>query len=94
MLEIIKQVKKEIEYDIYAYCLMKNHVHLFIKEKHVGDIIKVMSKILTQNAGWFNRKYLRSGILFGDRYKSEAIEDDRLKYSGVAGHAERHYNNT
>lgn len=83
MLEFIKQVKRELEYDIYAYCLMTNHVHLFIKEKNAGDIIKIMSKILTQYAGWFNRKYLRSGALFGDRYKSEAIEDDRYLFSLV-----------
>ncbi|NLY44058.1 MAG: transposase [Clostridiaceae bacterium] len=83
MLEVIKQVKRELQYDIYAYCLMTNHAHLFIKEKNAGDIIKIMSKILSQYAGWFNRKYLRSGALFGDRYKSEAIEDYRYLFSLV-----------
>lgn len=83
MLEMIKQVKRELQYEIYAYCLMTNHAHLFIKEKNAGDIIKIMSKILSQYAGWFNRKYLRRGALFGDRYKSEAIEDDRYLFSLV-----------
>ena len=76
IVEIIKKVKKEKEYHVYAYCLMTNHVHLFIREKNAGDIGKIMSKILTQYAGWFNRKYLRNGALFGDRYKSETIEDE------------------
>ena len=83
MLELIKRVKREFQYDIYAYCLMTNHAHLFIKEKNVGDIMKIMSKILSQYAGWFNRKYFRSGALFGDRYKSEAIEDYRYLFSLV-----------
>lgn len=42
MLEMIEQVKRELRYDIYAYCLMTNHAHLFIKEKNAGDIIKIM----------------------------------------------------
>jgi len=28
ILEIIKQVKTEMKYELYAYCLMSNHVHL------------------------------------------------------------------
>lgn len=83
MLKKIKKVKDEFEYNIYAYCLMSNHAHLFIKEKHERDIVKIMSKILSQYAGWFNRKYLRNGVLFGERYKSEAIEDERYLFSLV-----------
>jgi len=83
MLELIVRIKREFQYDVYAYCLMTNHAHLFIKEKNVGDISKIMSKILSQYAAWFNKKYSRSGALFGDRYKSEAIEDYRYLFSLV-----------
>ena len=33
--QIIKVVKAEMEFSLYAYCLMTNHVHLFIKEKEL-----------------------------------------------------------
>ena len=33
MLAIIEHVKLQINIQIYAYCLMTNHVHIFIKEK-------------------------------------------------------------
>ena len=76
MEEIIAEVKAEKGFELYAYCLMTNHVHLFIRELNSGDITKIMNKILTKYVGWFNFKYERSGSLIGNRYKSEPIEDD------------------
>ena len=82
-LDVLIRVKKELDFEMYAYCLMSNHVHLFIYEKNIGDIVKVMKKLLTSYAGWFNRKYKRSGTLVANRYKSECIEDEKYFYSLV-----------
>ncbi len=76
MLEIIAEEKTIGKFEVYAYCLMSNHVHLFIKEKQAGDIKKLMHKILTKYVVWYNYKYERSGSLIGNRYKSEPIEDE------------------
>lgn len=75
--EIIFKVKREMKFNLYAYCFMTNHVHLFIKENNIGEISKIMTKILSHYATWFNIKYLRSGALFSNRYKSEPVEDER-----------------
>ena len=80
--EIIQKVLKETKAEIYAYCFMTNHVHLFLKENTLGDVSKIMTKILSHYATWFNIKYLRSGALFSNRYKSEPIEDERY-YLGL-----------
>ena len=77
LLEIVEDIKTGSEMQIYAYCLMTNHVHLFIKEKESGDIKGIMHRLLTRYVGWYNRKYQRSGSLVGNRYKSEPIEDER-----------------
>lgn len=74
--EIIKKVVAETKAEIYAYCFMTNHVHFFLKEREVGNISKIMTKILSHYATWFNIKYLRSGALFSNRYKSEPVEDE------------------
>jgi len=79
--EMLIKVKEDMHFETYAYCLMNNHVHMFIKEKVSGDISKIMIKLLTNYAGWFNRKYLRSGSLIGNRYKSEPIEDERYFFT-------------
>ena len=83
MLEIFAKLKEKESIEIYAYCLMTNHVHIFLKEKEIGDIKKVMHKLLTTYVVWFNRKYQRSGSLIGNRYKSEPIEDEKYYFSLV-----------
>lgn len=74
--QIIQRVKEETKMQVYAYCLMSNHVHMFIKENEAGQISSIMTKILSHYATWFNIKYLRTGTLFGSRYKSEPVEDE------------------
>ncbi len=82
-IKILKDVKKEKAFEIYTYCLMSNHVHLLIHENEIGDISNIMQRLLTRYAGWYNKKYLRSGTLFGDRYKSEPVEKDSYLLSLV-----------
>jgi len=67
---------KEIgDFEIYAYCLMDNHVHLLIKER--SETVSVLIKrIGVSYVNWFNNKYDRTGHLFQDRFKSEPVEND------------------
>lgn len=76
ILEIISDLKEIMKFEIYIYCLMSNHVHLIIKEANMGDISLIMQRMLTRYAGWYNRKYERSGILIANRFKSEPVETD------------------
>jgi REP element-mobilizing transposase RayT len=82
-LDILHELKQEMGFEIYAYCLMTNHVHLLLKEHSIGDISIIMKRLLTKYAGWFNRKYERSGALFGSRYKSQPLENDASLLSVV-----------
>jgi len=74
-LETIEQKKSESQFDLYGYCLMNNHVHILIREKS-DRISRIMSRIGTSYAWWYNRKYDRSGHVFQGRYGSECVEDD------------------
>lgn len=75
-IQIIKEYKGKCGYEIYAYCLMSNHVHLLIKEGK-EDLGTVFRRIGAKYVHWYNWKYNRSGHLFQDRYKSEVVENDR-----------------
>lgn len=66
--------QKEIEYEIYAYCLMGNHVHLLMKEGN-EEIGNTMRRIGISYAYWYNWQYNRIGHLFQDRFKSEPVEE-------------------
>ena len=66
----------DLNFEIYAYCFMSNHVHMVLKEKNFGDISLIMKRILTKYARWYNIKYGRSGALIANRYKSVPVEID------------------
>jgi len=74
--ERLMRYRKESEFELYAYCLMENHIHLLIKEGNepVSDTIK---RIGISYVRWYNKKYDRIGHLFQDRFKSEPVEDDK-----------------
>ena len=75
LLEILKYCKAISEFEIFAYCLMSNHIHLLLKENK-EPIELVMKRIATRFVYWYNIKYQRLGHLFQDRFKSEPVEND------------------
>jgi len=80
-LEILKEFRVALDYQVFAYCLMVNHAHILIKipsNMVIGDIMK---RIGTKYVQWYNRKYYRCGHLFQDRFKSEPVETDECLFS-------------
>lgn len=75
-LDILDYYHEECHFELYAYCLMSNHVHLLI---HTSDIpiSNIFRRINTTYAGWFNAKYNRTGFLQDGRYYSEPVDCDR-----------------
>ncbi|MEG2199940.1 MAG: transposase, partial [Anaerovorax sp.] len=74
-LQCIAQCKTISGFTLHAYCLMGNHIHLLIEVK-VEDLDQIFKRIGVRYAYWYNWKYMRSGHLFQDRFKSEPINDD------------------
>ena len=74
-LEILKKSKEKDGFDLLAWCLMPNHVHLLIKENEV-KLGTIFRRIGASYVYWYNGKYERTGHLFQDRFKSEPVEDD------------------
>jgi len=75
-LKALRELKADLAFEVHAYCLMSNHVHLLFREKQLGDISLIMKRLLTKYAMYFNRKYQRSGALIASRYKSVSVEVD------------------
>ena len=74
-LDRLIRYKKDGDFELYAYCLMNNHVHLLLREKEEA-ISSLMKKITVSFVYWYNNKYERTGHLFQDRFRSEPIESD------------------
>ncbi len=75
-LEILLKLKQMKGFNLYAYCLMTNHVHLVIKEKELRDISEIMKRLIGEYTQWFNFKYDRTGSLSENRYKSCTVKND------------------
>ena len=75
-LEILKEYQPVSGYQVFAYCLMGNHIHLLMRFDD-EPIEQAFKRIGAKYVYWFNTKYGRVGHLFQDRFKSEPIEGDR-----------------
>jgi len=60
---------------IYAWALMTNHVHILLRSS-TADLPTFMRRFLSGYAIWHNRRHRRYGLLFQNRYKSIACEED------------------
>lgn len=75
IIEIIKDIKEEVEVVIIAYCIMDNHLHLLVKVD-LDKLEILMKKINIKYAIYYNKSADRNGHVFQDRFRSEAVEDD------------------
>jgi REP element-mobilizing transposase RayT len=60
----------------YAYCLLDNHYHLFLKTPN-ANLSKGMHYLNVSYANYFSAKYRLSGPLFQGRYKSILVDQDQ-----------------
>jgi putative transposase len=75
-LSLLAIQKIKLPFFLYAYCLMSNHVHLLI-ERQTATVGRIMQRLLTGYAQYYNRRYRRVGHLFQGRYKAVLCESDR-----------------
>lgn len=79
--DLIFMDRGETLVDIGAYCLMPNHFHILIREKHEGGISLFMKKLSNAYTMYFNKRHERTGGLFEGRFKAQHVGEDRyLKY--------------
>jgi REP element-mobilizing transposase RayT len=59
----------------YAWALIPNHFHLLLRTGNM-PIARIMQRLLTGYAAYYNRRYQRHGHLFQNRYKSILCQKD------------------
>jgi len=74
-LKRLERFKEEGSYQLYAYALLGNHVHLLMKEG-TAPLAQTIKKLSVSYSYYFNARYDRSGYLFQGRFKSEPVDDD------------------
>ncbi|MBP1926362.1 REP element-mobilizing transposase RayT [Sedimentibacter acidaminivorans] len=54
IIEIIKNIREDIEFDVIAYCIMDNHIHLLIKADE-DKLETLMKKLNIKYAIYYNK---------------------------------------
>ena len=66
-LDIVEECREVCNFQLYAYCLMGNHVHLLLKVQDEG-LETIFKRIGGRYVYYYNVKYQRVGHLFQDRF--------------------------
>lgn len=69
---------------IYAYTLMSNHYHLFLRT-HESNLSRTIQWLQSSYGMYYNVKHRRSGHLFQGRFKSVVVEDESY-FLGLSGY--------
>lgn len=75
-LNTIQRYKKKYRFQLFAYCLMTNHVHLLIKTSESGSISRIMQSITVAHTRRYNFKYRRCGHVWQGRFHSPIVSED------------------
>ncbi|OVE79276.1 hypothetical protein BVY00_00845 [bacterium G20] len=67
-------LQKEI--DLLAFCLMPNHFHALIYQRHPGAMTKLFKSVITTYGMYFNKKNDCLGPVFQGRFKASIIDRD------------------
>ena len=82
-MELLIYYKERCKFELFAYCIMSNHVHLLLRHSQDGSLESIFRHLNTAYSTWFNMKYNRTGYLQDGRYYSEPVEDERYLISAL-----------
>jgi REP-associated tyrosine transposase len=72
---LLRRTEARCGWRIHAYCVMTTHVHVVI-ETPDANLSKGLHWLLGVYAQRFNRRWLRFGHLFADRFTSRVIDSE------------------
>lgn len=74
-LKYLEMAVEKFRLEIFAFVLMRNHYHLFLRTKEV-NLSKAMQWLQTCYSIYYNIRHNRSGHVFQGRYKSILVGDE------------------
>lgn len=75
---MVEQLRNAVEVDgleVFAYVIMSNHYHLLMRTSS-EPLQKVMHRMNTRYAKWYNSERERTGPVFESRYKAILIQNE------------------
>ncbi|WP_028313959.1 transposase [Desulfatibacillum aliphaticivorans] len=75
LMDRLALVLPETQTACYAWVFMENHAHFLFRSSPAG-ISHIMRRLMTGYAGYFNRRHVRHGPLFQNRFKSVLCQEN------------------
>ncbi|MEO8431104.1 MAG: transposase [Acidobacteriota bacterium] len=72
----VARYRERFRFEVLAYCLMTNHVHLALRCGPI-PLSRIMAGLHSTYTQWFNCRHRRVGHLFQGRYKAFLVQEDR-----------------
>lgn len=72
-LHVLKKKVDGLAFNLYAYCIMNNHVHILLEERD-ETLEQIFRSVNTSYAMYYNKANDRVGHVFQDRFISERVE--------------------
>jgi putative transposase len=75
-LATLEEFKGTFGVEVYAWCLMTNHVHLLLAPSDTAGLGQLMKRLAGRQTRYHNALEQRSGTLWESRYKSSPVQSD------------------
>jgi putative transposase len=76
----MKEATEEFQVAVNAYVFMTNHVHFLLTPGDSFAISNAMHSVSRRYAGYFNRRYERTGTLWEGRFHASLVTTDRYLF--------------
>lgn len=86
-LQLLQYYTRGYRIEVQAFCLMPNHVHLLVIPREQNDFGRGIGLTNQCYTAYINRKYLRSGRVWQNRFYSCIVDTDEYLW-GVARYIE------
>jgi putative transposase len=73
-LDLLKKYKQQLNFKLFSFVLLSNHVHLLIEPKEGTTISQIMHALNSNYTKYFNSRYGRKGHLLQERPKMVIVE--------------------
>ena len=77
-LELLAGCSTDLGLDVWAYCLMPNHVHLVVVPEEQHSLARCLGKVHRKYALRINHRYGWRGHLWQERFYSFVMDEDHL----------------
>ena len=82
--KLLKENIQKSNVKLLSYCIMSNHAHMLMYVQDSKEMSKLMQKINTSFAKFYNGKNNRVGFVFRDRYSIQQILNRQHLYNCLA----------